>query len=314
VRIVVALGGNALLRRGEPMDAAVQFANVRAAARALAPLAREHEMIVTHGNGPQVGLLALQNESYAGTPPYPLDVLGAQTQGMIGYMIEDELRDELQGAREVVTLLTEVLVGPDDPAFAAPSKPIGPVYSEAEARALAATRGWTVGPDGGHWRRLVPSPEPIAIIEVNAIRLLVRAGVVVICGGGGGIPVVREPSGALRGVQAVIDKDLLAALLGTALEADALVMLTDVDAVYEGWGTPDARALRRATPARLRSMSFASGSMAPKVEAACRFVEPRVDTRRARDGHRSGCFAAIGALGDAGALIKGEKGTRIESG
>jgi carbamate kinase len=311
---VVALGGNALLRRGEPLAADVQLRNVRAAARALAPVARRHQVIVTHGNGPQVGLLALQSEAYAEGAPYPLDVLGAQTQGMIGYMIEDELRDELGGGREVATLLTEVVVDAGDPAFTRPTKPVGPMYAESEARRLARERGFAVGPDGGGWRRLVPSPKPIRIVEMNAIRVLVDAGVVVICGGGGGVPVVKDGAGGLRGVEAVVDKDLSAALLASELRADALVMLTDVDAVYEGWDTPAARPIARVAPASLRQMAFASGSMAPKVEAACRFVEaaaaeaPLFVPAGTPTGAR---FAAIGALTDVEAILRGEKGTRI---
>jgi carbamate kinase len=303
VRIVIALGGNALLKRGEPLDAALQLRNVRRAARALAPAARRHQVIVTHGNGPQVGFLALQSEAFPATGPCPLDILGAQTQGMIGYMIEDELRDALGDSPEVATLLTQVVVDERDPAFAAPSKPVGPVYAEREAQALARARGWTVGPDGPHWRRLVPSPEPTRIVEINAIRLLVEAGVVVICAGGGGVPVVREASGQLHGAEAVIDKDLCAALLACRLEASALLMLTDADAVYDGWGGPDATRIRRATPAILRRMAFPPGSMAPKVEAACRFVEAGGSAR----------FAAIGALDDVEAILRGEKGTRVEA-
>lgn len=304
MRVVIALGGNALLKRGEPLDAALQLGNVRRAARALAPAAREHQVIVTHGNGPQVGLLALQSEAFVEGRPFPLDVLGAQTQGMIGYMIEDELRDALRGAREVAALLTQVVVDEHDPAFEKPTKPVGPVYEARVAQALARERGWTVGADGGHWRRLVPSPEPRRIVEINSIRLLVEAGVIVICAGGGGVPVVREHGGELRGAEAVIDKDLCAALLASQLQASALLMLTDADAVYDGWGTPGARPIRQATPAALRRMSFAAGSMAPKVEAACRFVEG------AGAGAR---FAAIGALQDVEAVLRGEKGTRVAS-
>ena len=315
LRIVVALGGNALLRRGEPPEAARQVRNIRAAARALAPVAREHQVIVTHGNGPQVGFLALQSEGQGEAGRYPLDLLGAQTQGMIGYMIEDELRDELGGGREVATLLTEVVVDAGDPAFAHPTKPVGPTYDAMEAGRLARERGWRVGPDGSRWRRLVPSPEPLRIVEIHAIRLLVEAGVVVVCAGGGGVPVVKDEAGGLRGVEAVIDKDLSAALLASELRADALLMLTDVDAVYEGWGTAAARPIARASPRMLRGMTFAAGSMAPKVEAACRFVEAAapgslfVSTDRVI-GRR---FAAIGALTDVAAVLRGEEGTRVEA-
>jgi carbamate kinase len=298
MRVVIALGGNALLRRGEPLDATVQRRNVRAAASAVAAVAREHEVVITHGNGPQVGLLLLQSEAYRAVAPYPLDILGAESEGMIGYLIEEELRNVLPG-REVATVLTVVEVAADDPAFRRPSKPIGPVYTAAEARRLAVERGWRMAPDGRRWRRVVPSPEPRRIIEIAAIRLLVAAGVIVVCAGGGGIPVVVDPAGGLRGVEAVIDKDLSAALLATTLEADALLLLTDVDAVYAEWGTPWARPLRRATAAELRTMSFAPGSMGPKIEAACRFVES------------GGRFAAIGALADAALLLRGGAGTRV---
>ena len=303
MRIVIALGGNALLKRGEPLDVVVQLGNVRRAARALAPTTRYHQVIVTHGNGPQVGFLALQSAAGPATRPLPLDVLGAETQGMIGYMIEDELRDALGGSRELATVLTQVVVDAHDPAFKTPTKPVGPVYEEREARDLARARGWSVGPDGAHWRRLVPSPEPRRIVEIYAIKLLVEAGVIVICAGGGGVPVVREASGALRGAEAVIDKDLCAALLASQLQASALLMLTDADAVYEGWGGPDAIPIRRATPAMLRRMTFPPGSMAPKIEAACRFVE----------AGGSAQFAAIGALEDVEAILRGETGTRVEA-
>ena len=298
MRYVIALGGNALLRRGEPPDVEVQRRNIRSAARSIALLAREAQVVVTHGNGPQVGLLALQSEAYRGAPPYPLDVLDAQTEGMIGYLIEEELRNELPG-RDVATLLTQVVVDPSDPAFTHPTKPVGPEYTRASAGRLAARRGWTVGPDGRAWRRLVASPDPKRIVEIAAIRLLVEAGVVVIGVGGGGIPVVSDAAGGLHGVEAVIDKDLAAALLATSLDADGLVMLTDVDAVYDEWGTPSARPIQSASPERLRTTSFASGTMAPKVEAGCRFVEA------------GGRFAAIGALDALTDVVAGRAGTRI---
>lgn len=299
MRLVIALGGNALLRRGEPLDVAIQRRNIRVAAHALIPVARAHQVVLTHGNGPQVGLLALQSEAYRRTASYPLDVLGAESEGMIGYLIEEELRRVLPG-REAATLLTQVIVDPGDPAFGAPSKPIGPLYQEGEARRLATARGWRIGRDGGGWRRLVASPEPRRIVGLAAIRLLVEAGVLVICAGGGGIPVVEDGGGGLHGVEAVIDKDLAAALLATALATDGLLLLTDVDAVYRDWDTPAAAPIRRATPATLRRERFAPGSMGPKVEAACRFVE------------QGGCFAAIGGLDAAAALVAGTAGTRIE--
>jgi carbamate kinase len=298
VRIVAALGGNALLRRGEPPEEATQRRHVTEAVRALAALAGAHELVVTHGNGPQVGLLALQAAAYHDVVPYPLDVLGAESEGMIGYLLEQALRNELPG-RPVATLLTQIVVDPTDQAFAHPSKPIGPVYSEADARRLAAERGWAIAPDGDSFRRVVPSPEPLQVVELEAIRLLAAAGVLVICAGGGGIPVVVDDGGALFGVEAVIDKDLSAALLARLLAADALLMLTDVAAVERGWGTPEAAPIRRATPAELRELRFAAGSMAPKVEAACRFVEA------------GGRLAAIGALDDAAAILRGEAGTVV---
>jgi carbamate kinase len=298
-RIVVALGGNALLRRGEAQSSSNQRANLRGATRVLAELALDHSMVVTHGNGPQVGLLAMQSEAMSDIEPVPLDVLGAQTQGMIGYMIEDELRDELAGAREVATLLTQVVVDAHDPAFGAPTKPIGPAYEEADARRLAAKRGWTVARDGDCWRRVVPSPEPIRILELHSVRLLLDAGVVVICSGGGGVPVVEDEDGGWRGIEAVVDKDLSAALLADRLGAERLVMLTDVDAVYEDWEGGRSKPIRRATAAELRRLRFAQGSMGPKVEAACRFVEA------------GGTAAYIGALSDAGSMLCGDAGTQI---
>jgi carbamate kinase len=291
VRLVVALGGNALLRRGERPEAEVQRANVRSAARAVAELAREHAVVLTHGNGPQVGLLALHSAD-------PLDVLGAESEGMIGYLVEQEIANALPG-RDVATLLTQVEIDPRDPAFAAPTKPIGPVYPEAEARALATTRGWTVGPDGAGFRRLVPSPEPRRIRELRTIELLVEANVIVVCAGGGGIPVAVGPDGSVRGVEAVIDKDLSAALLARELRADALLLLTDVPAVYLDWPEPARRPLAAAQVAELRALRFDPGSMGPKVEAACRFVEA------------TGGLAAIGALADAGRIVRGEAGTRV---
>ncbi|MGE0067092.1 MAG: carbamate kinase [Solirubrobacterales bacterium] len=298
MRILVALGGNALLRRGEPADADAQRHNVELAAAGLAALAGEHELVVTHGNGPQVGLLALQSESYREVAPYPLDVLGAESEGMVGHLLGLALRNALPG-RDVVTVLTEVLVSREDPAFACPSKPIGPVYTEADGERLARERGWTVGRDGDSFRRLVPSPEPVEVAELRSLRVLVESGALLICAGGGGIPVVRDADGALRGVEAVIDKDLTAALLADSLGADLLLMLTDVEAVELEWGTERARPLRAADPRQLRTLDLPAGSMGPKVEAACRFVEG------------GGGRAAIGALADAAAVASGEAGTQV---
>ncbi|MCC7272704.1 MAG: carbamate kinase [Alphaproteobacteria bacterium] len=295
--IVAALGGNALLRRGEPLDHATERRNVGVAARALAPLARRHRMVVTHGNGPQIGLLALQAEAAGAAGARPVDVLGAGTEGMIGYLIEQELGNLLD--EEVATLLTRVEVDPHDPAFAAPDKPVGPMYDAATARRLAAARGWRIAADGAGWRRVMASPAPLRIVELRTIRLLVRAGVVVVCAGGGGIPVAVGGDGAAYGVEAVIDKDRSAALLAEGLGADLLLMLTDVPNVYAGWGTAAQRPIRRAAPADFLSMELARGSMAPKVEAACRFVR------------RTGGTAAIGALEDAAAIVAGEAGTTV---
>jgi carbamate kinase len=300
MRIVVALGGNALLRRGEAADAAAQRANVAVAVEALAELAAEHEVVVTHGNGPQVGLLALQSESYRQVDPYPLDVLGAESEGMIGYLLDQELVNAL-GARPVATLLTQVIVDPADPAFEHPTKFIGPLYSADAAKQLEWHRGWSLARDGEEWRRVVPSPQPRGIVELPTIRLLMESGVLVVCVGGGGIPVVVDRDGRLHGVEAVVDKDLAAALLAEGLGADALLMLTDVEAVEAAWGTPDARPLADVTTRELREMAFAAGSMGPKVEAACRFAE------------RTGGLAAIGSLADAAAVLAGERGTRVRA-
>jgi carbamate kinase len=295
-RIVVALGGNALLCRGEPAEAETQKRNVLRAASALAALADEYELVITHGNGPQVGLLALEADAYKAVSPYPLDVLGAESQGMIGYLLVQALRGEVD--REVVALLTQVVVAADDPAFTRPTKPIGPVYGREEATRLAAERGWTIAPDGPYFRRVVASPQPRAIVELDAIESLADAGAIVVCAGGGGIPVVADGQ-RLRGVEAVIDKDLTAALLAENVGAERLVMLTDVPYVENGWGSPAAQAIEFATPAELRRLTFAAGSMGPKVEAACRFAE------------RTGGEAVIGALADLATVARGDSGTRV---
>ena len=297
--VVIALGGNALLRRGEPMTAENQRANVRIAAQALAPIAAEHQLVVGHGNGPQVGLLALQGAAYEKVETYPLDVLGAQTEGMIGYMVEQELGNLLPFETPFATILTMVEVDRADPGFSNPTKFIGPVYSETEATRLKGEKGWTFKQDGPHWRRVVPSPEPKRIFELRPIRWLLEKGVVVVAAGGGGIPTVYEPGRKLIGIEAVIDKDLCSELMARELEADLFIMATDVDAVYPDWGKPDARALRRASPAGIRGFSFPPGSMGPKVAAACRFAE------------RTGKRAAIGALKDLEAIVRGEAGTTV---
>jgi carbamate kinase len=301
MRIVVALGGNALLKRGEPMTAENQRANVRRAAVELAELVKAgHSLVVTHGNGPQVGLLALQAAAMPGTP-FPLDILDAETAGMIGYVIQQELGNVVKD-RPVATLLTQVRVDPHDPAFVRPTKPIGPAYDEVTARRLAIERGWTVAPDNDKWRRVVPSPKPLEILEADVLAFLVERGVIVVCAGGGGIPVVEIDSGVIVGVEAVIDKDLASSLLARQLGADMLLMLTDVDAVYLDWGTPKARPLDQVQADELSAAAFAAGSMRPKVEAAIEFA---VET---------GKPAAIGKLEDAVEIVAGRRGTRINPG
>lgn len=300
MRIVVALGGNALLRRGEPMTAQAQRDNVRTAAPMLAALAREHELVLTHGNGPQVGLLALQGAAYPGAEPFPLDVLGAQTEGMIGYVIEQELGNLLPEAAALATILTMIEVDPADPAFADPSKFVGPVYDRDQAEQLAADKGWTVKPDGDKWRRVVPSPEPKRIFEIRPIRWLIEHGAVVICGGGGGVPTMYEPgTRTLTGVEAVIDKDFAGELLAREVDADVFVMATDVDAVYLDWGTDRQRALGQVTPDELAEQAFAAGSMGPKVAAAVRFVQ------------HTGRRAAIGSLAQIEDVVHGAAGTQV---
>lgn len=296
--VVAAVGGNALLRRGETLGPDVQERNARTAGSALASLAREHSLVVTHGNGPQVGLLALESGSTGWAAAYPLDILGAESQGMVGYLLELALRNELPG-RPVTTVLGQVLVDGQDPAFQHPAKPIGPFYTREECSLLAAENGWAFAFEGERGRRVVPSPEPVAIMEIDAIRALLAAEVVTISAGGGGVPIVRQPSGRLTGVEAVIDKDLTASLLAKELNADALLLLTDVAAVEERWGDPGSRAIRMANFAAVGRYAFAPGSMGPKVEAAVRFAEA------------TGRTAAIGALEAASAILAGEAGTRI---
>jgi len=301
MRIVVALGGNALLRNDEATTAENQRHNIKVAAEALAPIAREHDLIISHGNGPQVGLLALQGLAYKASEAYPLDILDAETEGMIGYLIEQELINVLPADRPCATLLTQIEVDPKDPAFIQPTKPIGPVYSKTAADKLARERGWNIAQAGKGYRRVVASPRPQRIFELGVIELLVNQGVVVICAGGGGIPTVQREDGSLIGVEAVIDKDLASSLLARELKADALLMLTDIDAVYRAWLEPEARAFCRISPRAIREYVFAPGSMAPKVEAACEFVE------------QAGGIAGIGQLKDAAKIITGEAGTVIAS-
>ena len=301
MRVVAALGGNALLRRGEPPDAEVQQRHIAAAAAALAPIARHHELIVTHGNGPQVGLLALETaDDRSLAQPYPLDALDAQTQGLIGYWLVEALQAELPD-HEVTCLLTRTLVDADDPAFGAPTKFVGPVYDHDDAMQVAAAHGWTVAADGNHWRRVVPSPRPTSIMEAPVIERLVAPGAVIVCCGGGGVPICRGGDGLRRGAEAVVDKDLTAELLAEQVGADHLMLLTDVDAVLDGWGSPAPRAIGRANTSWFRRHDFASGSMGPKVDAACQFVE------------HTGRSASIGALEQAEAVLAGRAGTYIEA-
>jgi carbamate kinase len=299
LRIVVALGGNALLRRGEALTAENQRRNVRVAAEALAPLAREHQLVISHGNGPQVGLLALQSASYDASGESPLDVLGAQTEGMIGYMIEQELGNILPFEQPFATVLSMVEVDPNDPAFQHPTKPIGPVYGEEEARRLQREKGWTMAPDGDGFRRVVPSPLPRRIFQIRPVRWLLEHRCIVICAGGGGIPTMYGPDGKLHGAEAVVDKDRASALLARELDADLLIMATDADALYLDWGKPGQRAIRRAAPSALAAHDFAAGSMGPKVEAAIDFAGG------------AGRTAAIGTLAALTAIVRGEAGTQV---
>ncbi len=311
-RIAVALGGNALIRRGEPGSTDVQRHNLEIAARALVDLAERSgaEIVLTHGNGPQVGFLALEAAMAAEVVPAPpLDVLGAESQGQIGYLMAQALHAaflERGITREIAVIVSQVVVKTDDPAFAHPTKPVGPIYDEATAHAHAAERGWTIAPDGKHWRRVVPSPAPLRLVEAASIRSLVEAGVLVIASGGGGIPVAELPDGRYEGREAVIDKDLAAVVLARAVGAEGLLLLTDVDAVYRGWGTPDAEAVHRMSPeeafAGLEAKAWPAGSMGPKIRACAEFV---------RSGGR---FAAIGRLEDAASLAWGRAGTRFGSG
>ncbi|MCQ1060626.1 carbamate kinase [Photobacterium sp. ZSDE20] len=295
--VVVALGGNALLRRGEPLEADVQRQNIAKAAQTIAEIGKDYNVVLVHGNGPQVGLLALQGLEYKKVNPYPLDVLGSETQGMIGYMLMQELKNLLP-EQDVSCMLTQMTVDPNDPAFADPTKPIGPVYEEAEAREMAEKYHWTVKPDGQYFRRVVPSPLPTGIVESDAITTLIKQEHLVICTGGGGIPVKKE-NGKLVGVEAVIDKDMSAAYLAQQLNADALLILTDANAVYLDWGKPTQKALRSTTPRELAQYAFDAGSMGPKIDASCKFIE------------KGGKLVGIGALADGLAILKGEAGTNI---
>jgi len=300
MRILIALGGNALLRRGEPMTMAHQIANIRRAAAQIATLADHNQLVIAHGNGPQVGLLAMQAAAGGAKDVAPLDVLDAESEGMIGYLLEQELANALPAARQVATLLTRVEVDARDPAFAHPTKPIGPVYTEAEAQLLAERNGWHIAADGSGFRRVVASPKPQRIAAVKPVQWLLEHDVIVIAAGGGGIPVTLAADGRTRtGVEAVIDKDLCSALLAAQLNADVLLIATDVEAIYADWRTPDERVLRTASVAELRSLEFPAGSMGPKVEAACDFVT------------RMGKRAVIGSLEHIEAMAAGTAGTQI---
>jgi carbamate kinase len=295
MRIVVALGGNALSKRGETLTAAGQRASIRVAAQSLAGLLEAgHEVVITHGNGPQVGYLALQGGVF------PLDVLGAETDGMIGYVLQQELDNAYAPDVQYATLLTQIEVDPNDPAFQKPTKFIGPIYTEEDAAKLSAERGWTIGQDGAHFRRTVPSPHPKRILELDVINLLRAQKGIVSCAGGGGIPVVQKPDGTMIGVEAVIDKDHASGLLARQVKADAFLMLTDVEGIFDQWGTPDQTLIRHATPETLAKMAFPAGSMGPKVEAACGFASA------------TGRFAAIGCLADCLGLVAGATGTRVQ--
>ncbi|WP_018656549.1 carbamate kinase [Actinomadura flavalba] len=299
MRVVVALGGNALLKRGDRPDADLQRANVNLAVKSLAPLAERHELIITHGNGPQVGVLALESVNDSNlTRPYPLDTIGAETQGMIGYWMLQALQNALPG-RQVLAMINQTLVSAVDPAFDDPTKFVGQVYTEEEAKKLAEEYGWTVKPDGEYWRRVVPSPLPQRVIETRLIRQLVRGGTVVICAGGGGIPVFRNDVGQLEGTEAVIDKDMTASILAETLEADAFLILTDVPRVMRNFGTPKQQEIEHTTPHELRAEEFPAGSMGPKVEAVAGFVE------------RTGDMAAIGRLDQCTQILEGTAGTIV---
>jgi carbamate kinase len=299
MRIVVALGGNALLQRGQELNAENQRENIRRAAAELAVVHENHQLIIAHGNGPQVGLLALMDAHYTAVEPYPLDVIGAETVGMIGYMIEQELGNLIPFKDHIVTILTQVLVDPADPAFQNPSKPVGPIYDRTQAEKLQREKGWNMAPDGEFFRKVVPSPLPQSIIEINAIRMLVDAGVTVICAGGGGVPTAYDENRKLYGVEAVIDKDLASGLLARDLAAEKFVMLTDVAGVYADFGTRQQRLIRAAHPDALDALEFAAGSMGPKVRGACKFAR------------ETGNDAAIGRLSDLVQIMEGKAGTLV---
>ena len=286
MRLVIALGGNALLKRGEPMLCENQRENVSIACKQIAKAYEGNELVITHGNGPQVGLLALQNNAYKKVPMYPLDVIGAESVGMIGYMIQQELVNYVPKTATLATILTQTQVDPEDPAFKNPTKPVGPVYDKEEAEQLAKQHGWTIAPDNDKWRRVVPSPDPKRIWGLAPLKTLVENGHIVICCGGGGVPTY-------------FDKDLASSVLAASLDADLFVIATDVDGAYINWGKPDQKKIVQSDPKSLREFGFAKGSMGPKVEAACRFVE------------KTGKTAVIGALSEIDKILAGKAGTRV---
>lgn len=299
MKIVIALGGNALLKRGEPMTAENQRENVKTACAQIARVYDGNQLIITHGNGPQVGLLALQNNAYKEVPMYPLDVLGAETAGMIGYMIQQELSNTVPGSASIATVLTQIQVDPKDPAFQKPSKPVGPVYSKEEADKIAAEKGWAMAPDNDKYRRVVASPKPVNIFGLEPLKTLIDHKYIVVCGGGGGIPTWVDDKGKQHGAEAVIDKDLATALLATLIDADLFVIATDVDGAYLDWGKPEQKRIALAAPDAALAFGFASGSMGPKIEAAANFAKA------------TGKDAVIGALADIEQIVAGKAGTRI---
>nr|WP_314385286.1 carbamate kinase [uncultured Cardiobacterium sp.] len=299
MKIVIALGGNALLKRGEPMTAENQRENVKTACAQIARVYDGNQLIITHGNGPQVGLLALQNNAYKEVPMYPLDVLGAETAGMIGYMIQQELSNTVPGSASIATVLTQIQVDPKDPAFQKPSKPVGPVYSKEEADKIAAEKGWAMAPDNDKYRRVVASPKPVNIFGLEPLKTLIDNKYIVVCGGGGGIPTWVDDEGKQHGAEAVIDKDLATALLATLIDADLFVIATDVDGAYLDWGKPEQKRIALAAPDAALAFGFASGSMGPKIEAAANFAKA------------TGKDAVIGALADIEQIVAGKAGTRI---
>ena len=300
MRVVVALGGNALLRRGQKLSVENQRANMSTAAKAIVQvITAGHQVVITHGNGPQVGLLALQNEACMTGSRFPLDILDAQSMGMIGYMLEQEIANLLPKGKQTATILTQVEVAKDDPAFKHPTKPIGPVYEELEAKRIAVANGWTIGRDGNNYRRLVASPAPERILQIEVIQLLVDNGITLICAGGGGIPVIAKDDRTHAGVEAIIDKDRTSALLGNQIKADALLLLTDVAGVYTDWGKPSQSLIKRLAIKDIGTEGFPAGSMAPKVESAAAFLKG------------GGQLAAIGRLEDALAMLQRKAGTQV---